>query len=76
MTAEEKYRMHESLVVTLCVVLHFSFISPSLCIVMWGPSEPGLTQAMVHGAPWSEPSSAGCRAWLSLGRDASGDTVM
>ena len=54
MTAEEKYRMHESLVVTLSVVLHFSFISPSLCIVMWGPSEPGRTQAMVHGAPWSE----------------------
>ena len=42
------------LVVTLSVVLHFSFISPSLCIVMWGPSEPGRTQAMVHGAPWSE----------------------
>ena len=74
MTAEEKYRMHKSLV-WHCVVLHFSFISPLslMCIVMWGPSELG------GHRPWSmerpEPGSAGCRAWLSLGREASGDTV-
>ena len=57
----------------VCVAFFIHFPLALMCIVMWGPSELG------GHRPWSmerpEPGSAGCRAWLSLGRDTSGDTV-